>query len=67
MRMITGRSLRNLTAETLPKQKAFDRVYGALHALHERVQKKGKTIAAESREKNEEIERKREREQKEKD
>jgi hypothetical protein len=67
MRLITGRKVRNLTAETLAKQKAFDRVYGALHALHERVQKKGKTIAAESREMNKEIERERKREQKEKD
>jgi hypothetical protein len=64
MRIITGRILPNLTAEALgEKQKAFDRVYGALHALHERAQKKGKTIAAESREKKEETETEREGEQ----
>ena len=68
MRLITGRKLSHLTAETLgEKQKAYDKVYGALYALHQRVQKKGKTIAAETREEKEENEREREREQKEKD
>ena len=68
MRMIRGRKFGNLTAETLgEKQRTFDRVYGALHALHERVQQKGKTIAAESRESKEENETEPEREPKEKD
>jgi hypothetical protein len=70
---ISGRKFLNMTAETHgEKQKAFDRIYEALRALHERVQTEGKTVrvAAPSpggRKEAQEKEREKEKEKREKD
>jgi|GEM_PF-3449562 len=63
-RSILARRFLNTTAKTHgEKQQAFDRVYEALHALHARVAKEGKTIAAPApRPAGEKEERERERE-----